>query len=121
VALLTNKAGVIWIPKGHLKKGEDNITGAFREINEELGLKPETIKHLGFIAKDDYIWNVEGVQHHKELFIHSFYSLEKQDLSLQVDEDLLSADWYTTEEALKIITFNKDELIKAVDLLKDSF
>lgn len=116
VALLTNKAGVIWIPKGHIKNGENDLCAAFREIKEELGLRAETIRHIGFVSKDEYTWTYNDTQHHKELFIHAFFSEKMQILKSEVDEDIISTDWYEIEDALEKITYNKNDLVKAGDL-----
>ena len=34
----------------------------------------------------------------------------------QVDEDIVSTDWYGMEDAFEKIIFNKNDLVKAIDL-----
>src|ERR1700683_2200436 len=44
VALVLNGKGAYWgLPKGHLDEGEDSMTAALREIEEETGLTDLTL------------------------------------------------------------------------------
>ena len=42
--LIKNKKGEWWIPKGHIEEGEEQVAAAFREIEEEIGLKKDQLK-----------------------------------------------------------------------------
>ncbi len=79
-------------------------------------MKTETILHLGFVSKDEYTWTDNNTLNHKELFIHAFLSEKMQTLKSLVDEDIVSVDWYEINDALEKITYNKNDLLKAVNL-----
>lgn len=55
---------------GHLKAGEDYLTGAIRELREELGIKRTDFEHLGNMLSDECV-DPDGpnkVIHHFSLF-----------------------------------------------------
>ena|SRR5665213_335112 len=71
--LLVHPGGPFWakkdkwtIPKGELEPDEDLLTGAAREFEEEVGVKPPTGERLELgkskqgSAKTNYIWAIEG-------------------------------------------------------------
>ena len=115
VALIVNKNNQIWIPKGHVETGENSIETAYREIREEIGLKKENLKYVDFIFKDSYFWKQDGQIHSKNLDIHLFESIEKQDFTLtdETHEEIDRACWFLFEDAINNITYNKNELLLA--------
>ncbi len=66
------------IPAGTLNKGEDPDTCAIRELQEEIGAKPGTLKKLGgiFVAPG---YSTE--------FIHLYLATDLTDSRLDMDED----------------------------------
>ncbi len=86
--LLVHPGGPFWakkdvwsIPKGELDQGEDHLTAAKREFEEELGVMPpqgklidlDTTKQSG---KINHIWAVEGNIDLKTLHFGSIVKLE---------------------------------------------
>ncbi|HPS28281.1 MAG TPA: NUDIX domain-containing protein [Candidatus Paceibacterota bacterium] len=121
VLLIKHSNGEIWIPKGKLESEEAQIDAAFREIKEEVGLGYDQLKYIDLCATDSYSYDLDN-KHvlFKELFINVFSvdskiiptSAEWDDKGKKID----SAEWYTYEDALNIIAFNKIELAKAYDI-----
>lgn len=112
VLLIRNRKGEFWIPKGKLEKGEDQITAAFREIEEEVGLTKQQIKYIDFCFLDKYTYIDSGKLLGKELYINVFEADRKYVLKPEDGEiDITNAEWHEYEEALKVISFNKNELV----------
>ena len=121
VLLIKHSNGEIWIPKGKLESEETQIDAAFREIKEEVGLGYDQLKYIDLCATDSYSYDLDS-EHilFKDLFINVFSvdskltptSADWDDKSKKID----SAEWYTYEDALNIIAFNKLELEKAYDI-----
>ena len=122
VALLKDKNKNWWIPKGHVEGWESQVEAAFREIEEEMGIKKEKLEFVDFCHKDSYSYEENGGINTKEVYINIFYTREKFELSTdENDENLLEVKWYKFDEALEIIAFNKNELTlsKKIFLEKD--
>lgn len=122
VALLKDKNKNWWIPKGHVEEWESQVEAAFREIEEEMGIKKEELQFIDFCYKDSYSYEENGGINTKEVYINIFYTKEKFELSTdENDENLAEVKWYKFDEALEIIAFNKDELMlsKKIFLEKD--
>ena len=87
---------------GHISAGEDDITSAKRELEEELGLNPEKIK----IEKVDRITeklNNNGVISNEYVSIFIVYAdIDINDIKLQAEE-VSEAKWCTKEELNKFI------------------
>ena len=92
---------------GHISAGEDDITSAKRELEEELGLNPEQLK----IEKADRITeqlNNNGVICNEYVSIFIIYAdININDIKLQTEE-VSEAKWCTKEELNKFI---KDKVI----------
>ena len=112
VALLKDKNKNWWIPKGHVEDWESQVETAFREIEEEMGIKKDELEFVDFCHRDSYSYEENGGTNTKEVYINIFYTKEKINLYIdENDKDLLEAKWFKFEEALDIIAFNKNELM----------
>lgn len=117
VLLIKHKNGEVWIPKGKLEPEENQIDAAFREIKEEVGIRYDQLRYIDLCSTDSYGYDLDD-KHTlvKELFINVF-SVESKFIPRPIDlHDLESADWYTYQNALNIIAFNKAELEHAYDI-----
>lgn len=87
---------------GHIFAGEDDITSAKRELEEELGLNPEKLK----IEKVDIITEKlvnNGVISNEYVSIFVVYTdIDINDINLQVEE-VSEAKWCTKEELNEFI------------------
>ena len=87
---------------GHISAGEDDITSAKRELEEELGLNPEELK----IEKVDRITEKlvnNGVISNEYVSIFIVYAnIDINSITLQVEE-VSEAKWCTKEELNKFI------------------
>ena len=87
---------------GHISAGEDDITSAKRELEEELGLNPEELK----IEKVDRITEKlvnNGVISNEYVSIFIVYAdIDINDITLQVEE-VSEAKWCTKEELNEFI------------------
>ena len=87
---------------GHISSGEDDITSAKRELEEELGLNPDELK----IEKVDRITEKlvnNGVISNEYVSIFIVYAdIDINDIKLQVEE-VSEAKWCTKEELNKFI------------------
>ena len=90
---------------GHISAGEDDITSAKRELEEELGLNPEELK----IEKVDRITEKlvnNGVISNEYVSIFIVYAdIDINSITLQVEE-VSEAKWCTKEELNKFIEDN---------------
>lgn len=112
VVLIKNRKGEFWIPKGKLEKDEDQLSAAFREIEEEVGLTKTQIKYVDFCYLDKYTYTDSGKLLRKELYINVFEASRQYVLKPKDNEiDIINAGWYEYDEALTIISFNKNELM----------
>ena len=87
---------------GHISAGEDDITSAKRELEEELGLNPEELK----IEKVDRITEKlvnNGVISNEYVSIFIVYAdIDINDITLQVEE-VSEVKWCTKKELNKFI------------------
>ena len=87
---------------GHISAGEDDITSAKRQLEEELGLNPEKLK----IEKVDRITEKlvnNGVISNEYVSIFVVYTdIDINDINLQVEE-VSEAKWCTKEELNEFI------------------
>lgn len=116
VLLIKNKKGEYWIPKGHVEKEEDQVSAAFREIEEEVGLKKEQLQYIDLCHLHEFSFvDDSGNSNTKEIYMNVFEALEKPDLQLEQGEtDIVDGEWFPYEIALKnILPYSKNELIKA--------
>lgn len=115
--LITNNKNTLWICKGHLEKNEDHINAALREFEEEMGLERKYLEYIGLVKKVSYSYVENGGTNTKEVYINVFYTNEKVDLSKNIGvEDITKIEWYSFESALKKISYDKDDLLKAKEM-----
>ena len=99
------------LPKGHLEKGEDAVTAAVREVNEETGLSaldvgPELGAIEWYFRRDDRLV-------HK---ICSFFLMRCEDGEPrpEVSEGITQCEWLPFERAIERVTYeNAREMIRA--------
>ena len=87
---------------GHISAGEDDLTSAKRELEEELGLNPE-VYNLEKIGKTTEKLNNNGVISNEFVSIFIVYAdIDIKDIKLQVEE-VSEAKWCSKEELNKFI------------------
>ena len=112
--LIRNKKNELWICKGHIENGENQVDAALREFNEETGLDSKYLKYIGLCKKISYSFEEFGGKNTKDVYIHVFKCSEKINLSKNIGvENIVEIDWYKYEDAIDKISYNKEELVKA--------
>lgn len=125
--LLLHKAGPYWIfPKGRPNLGEegDELATAFREVEEESGIRRGQIKlQAGFRETYDYDFDVStpggGSRHVKSLAI--FYLGETNESKIRVSNEHLSGGWFDAATADRNLFYpgGRGILAKAVAFLRE--
>jgi 8-oxo-dGTP pyrophosphatase MutT (NUDIX family) len=104
-------------PGGHLSEGEDPKAGAIRELKEETGLEPKTIKHL----KTENVTTPTG----KKYVIHAYQAtIEDPKTTMQQDPDKEVERWQwisikdgISNDVLNNLHSPKNVLLKALGLM----
>jgi ADP-ribose pyrophosphatase YjhB (NUDIX family) len=108
--LLVSQRGKSWsLPKGHIEAGEDAITAAIREIEEETGVMRLTlVKSLGSYSR--YKIGLDGRDDTSELKHISMFLFTTDELKL-VPKDLNhpEARWIHPDDVEAILTHPKDK------------
>lgn len=114
VALLGKSDGHHLIPKGHIRKGEKPEDAAIREVKEELSLR-ETSEIISFLGIDSYTFILDDsdITHYKNVHLYVFRLDEKVEIKPKIEEGFETAEWIPFEEAVKKISFDKENLLKA--------
>ncbi len=87
---------------GHISAGEDDLTSAKRELEEELGLNPENL-NLEKVDRITEMLTNNGIQSNEYVSIFVVYAdIDIKDIKLQVEE-VSEAKWVTKEELNKFI------------------
>jgi isopentenyldiphosphate isomerase len=87
---------------GHISAGEDDLTSAKRELEEELGLNPEILK-IEKVDRVPEMLNNNGIQSNEYVSIFVVYKdIEIKDIKLQVEE-VSEAKWCSKEELNSLI------------------
>jgi isopentenyldiphosphate isomerase len=87
---------------GHISAGEDDITSAKRELEEELGLNPDNL-NLEKVDRITEMLTNNGIQSNEYVSIFVVYAdIDIKDIKLQVEE-VSEAKWVTKEELNKFI------------------
>src|SRR5690242_15096965 len=98
-------------PKGHIEQGEDAVTAAVREVEEETGLA-DLVPH-GLVRDIDWFFRFRGKLIHKTCTFFLFESVSG-DARPQQDEGITACRWLPLEEALKVVSYaNAREVLRA--------
>ena len=93
--------GVWDLPKGKVEKGEDFMTAAVREVEEECGIKTPVVEQKLTETYHIYMLNNEYIL--KEAFWYKMKSDKKQKLSPQLEEGITKAEWISKENMFVIL------------------
>ena len=121
VVLIKNKKGEWWIPKGHIESWEDEIGACYREIEEEVGIKKENLKNLGFLENYKFSFiDSNNKENTKEIYI---YVLETDSMlplnTIEGGDDIKQGAWLEIEEARqKIMAYSSEQLEGAISFFK---
>jgi len=109
--LLHYEAGHWEFVKGHVEKGEDEITTIKRETKEETGIKDLKIIP-GFKESITYFFKRNGELTKKRV---DFYLAETKEKKIKLSHEHIGYKWLNFEEAVEQVTFKnaKDVLRKA--------
>jgi len=116
VALVQKPNGAFYVPKGQLKNYETPERAALREIKEELTLS-RIPKLVGKIGISDYSFHLPGDERPHYKIVHLFvYMINKVKIHPEKKENFIDAKWFTFDEAINIIAFDREYLIEAKNL-----
>lgn len=104
-AALRDPKKAYWgFPKGHIEPGESSKDAAVREIEEETKIKAEIISKLG---ESQYVFKRSGehVVKHVVYFLLKYISGDELAQELEV----LEVKWFNPEEAMEVLSFDKDK------------
>ncbi len=105
VLLVLQKSGLWSLPKGHVKKGEDVLNAAKREIYEETGVKKlELIKEFGEYQRYAY---ANGIKELKTLKFFLF--LTKEEALKPTDKNTLEASWVDSNDVCSRLGHEEDK------------
>jgi ADP-ribose pyrophosphatase YjhB (NUDIX family) len=113
---VVNQDNITWsLPKGRLEQGEDEMTAAVREIEEETGLtKLKFIKRLGEYERhpmDKRKQDIKNKLRHVTFFL---FTTEETELSPK-DPANPAARWVLINEVEDLLTHRKDkEFFKSI-------
>jgi 8-oxo-dGTP pyrophosphatase MutT (NUDIX family) len=103
--------------KGHIEKGEDEVTAALREAEEETGLKDIKILE-GFKEKIRYFFVLNGNKISKTVV---FFTGETREDKVKISFEHAGFKWLPHKEAVAVLTFRnpKNILKKAEGFIKN--
>ncbi len=108
--LVVSQHGTSWsLPKGHIEEGEDAMTAARRETEEESGVSSlEFIKDLGSYQR--YKIAGDGGDDQSELKNIIIFLFRTNQLELKpIDPENPEARWVKKEEVVNLLTHQKDK------------
>ena len=110
--IVRQKGGIWGFPKGHSKKFESPRQTALREVEEEVGLRPELID--GF--KEEEMYNTQRGKHSVNKKV-TYFLAHYQDQPIVIQKDELSkarlADY---QQAMTLMSFDsKKRILTAAD------
>lgn len=113
VALLRGNDGY-YIPKGHLRYGENELEAARREIKEEINLK-EPFDLVSKIGINSYSFTLDdNKKHQKDVHMYIFSVPSRYEIS--ASSGFISASWLDFDSAIQKIKFDREYLLKARQL-----
>jgi len=89
--LLISRNSLWDLPKGHQEPGEDILTTAVREVQEETGVMQ--LEPRGLICITDHCYRRDGVWHLKHTWWYDMLYTDPVDLTPQREEDISKAAW----------------------------
>ena len=96
------------LPKGHVEKGEEEITTALRELEEETGLKNVEVIE-GFKEKTHYFFKNKNDLISKTVM---FFLIRAESKDIKISFEHQNHIWLKYDEAIKKITFkNVKEIV----------
>jgi 8-oxo-dGTP pyrophosphatase MutT (NUDIX family) len=97
--------GRYWgLPKGNVERGEAPVDAALREIHEEVGLEPATLRVIGEVKPSDYVYRRQGRLIFKR--VHIFVVESVTDANLHADgHEITEARWFPLAEARAVASF----------------
>lgn len=103
VLLVQHTQGHYWaFPKGHCEEGEEVKQTAARELKEETNLEVDQFL-IEKPFKENYQFQLNGQQISK--YVDYFAATIKGDLKLDQPHEIEKAQWFTFQEAIKMITY----------------
>lgn len=108
--LVVSQHGTSWsLPKGHIDPGEDALTAAKREIQEESGIAElQLIRELGTYQR--YKIGAQGGEDTSELKTITMFLFQTTQKSLRpIDPDNPEARWVPKSEVAALLTHPKDK------------
>ena len=108
--LVVSQHGTSWsLPKGHIDPGEDPLTAAKREIQEESGIAElQLIRELGTYQR--YKIGAQGGEDTSELKTITMFLFQTAQKSLRpIDPDNPEARWVPKSEVAALLTHPKDK------------
>ena len=91
---------------GHISSGEDDLTSAKRELEEEIGINPDNVELIKVDRIKEQLDN-GGVLSNEFVSIFIAYAdINIEDIKLQ-EEEVSDAAWFTYSELEKLIEENK--------------
>lgn len=104
-------------PKGHIEGKESSEEAALREVKEETGLEVKIIKKIG---DSKYVFSHNGEKIFK-MVIMFLMKVVGGELKFQ-EQELLGAEWFVSDIAMKKISFGNDKTLlkKALEIIFSS-
>ena len=87
------------LPKGKLNPGEDDVTGALREVWEETGFRCEIVRPLGTVSYRDASGNRKTV---------GYFEMRAASGSFEPGDEVDEVAWLPVPRALERLTYPHD-------------
>lgn len=91
-------------PKGKLHDGETEVEAAFREVEEETGLRPQLVRDLGTSSYHDSRGRPKTVR---------YWEMTPADGDLAPANEIDDARWVPLDEAARMLTYPRDRELLA--------